>query len=274
MMNSDLAALSRANDVVNAISNTCKTLVKAHDGNIFLLNQEGGLQERIINHDTVECGLELEKCKSGDDLPIYAFSEKFKDDMLNTVYKSVIPNYYEQVNDDCGNLKMALGCIPGLVTIKNRVCALLGEYNLSNQVSSSDLDNFFIKHKCDNPLCASKDFFYMIKPGSEPPMLNVSHPDWLYNTPHTKDEDHEYVHKFIQYIKLFLSEPVSKKCVLCDIFFTLTESENSVNLFGLPEEFIMNETICKWVYEENGKSEDLQLKDFMIVGLSKDKNLT
>ena len=239
-MDADLAALSRANDVVNSINNTCKTFVKAQDGNIFILNQEGGLEERVINQDVIECNKALENSKSGDDLPIYIFTEKFKDDMLNTVYKSVIPSY-DEINKF--NLKIGMGCIPGLICIKSIINSLLGEYNLSNQITTNELDTFFNKHKCDNPLCASKDFFTMIKADSETPMLNVSHPEWIYNLP-KQNEECEYVQKFIQYLKFFLNEPVSKKCVLCDIFFTLTESEDAVNLFGLPEEFIINETIC------------------------------
>ena len=241
-MDTELEALYRVNDVVNAISNTCKTFVRAEDGSVFILNQEGGLEERIINKDIIECNYALENCRSGDDVPIYAFTEKFKDDLMNSVYNAVLPNHKSKM--DRYHKKIALGSMPGLKCIKDKICRLLGEYKLIDKLSNTDIETFFEKHTCDNPMCVSKEFFSLDEPDIEFPKLNVSHPDWFYYLPDSKEEDEAYLKNLIPYMKLFLKEPVSRRCVLCDIYFSLTEGEDAVTILGLPEEFIINDTIC------------------------------
>lgn len=228
-----LENISRCNDIVNAISNNCKQLVRAADGSVFLLNQEGGTNREDINRDAEDCEAVMSRDVEDNTLP-WVFTDKFRKDMLMSIYGMAIPGLAtNRTSKEDANEAFARSLLPGLVSLKTRIRQLLAESN-NDSLSSSALAAFFDDHLCENVMCVRHAV------GDDIPPLNVSHPDWVY----FPDSSKQYLSDMVGYIKLFLNNPVSKRCSLCDTYFKLTDSDSKIDLFGLPEQFKIDKTIC------------------------------
>ena len=228
-----LEDLSRCNDIVNAISNNCKRLVRCVDGSVVLTNQESG---RDLNFDADACRASMEGMEEDPSLP-RVFTEKFKTDMLAGIYQRCMPNGRADEREKRARGALCKASLPGLTALRRTLRRMLAETN-DDTLTSEDLVEFFEGHLCGNPMCV-KDAFKADKTPDLLPRLNVSHPDWFYFP-----LDYGYLAKATAYIKLFLKDPCSKRCALCDTFFRITEEDDPVNLYGLPEQFTLNDNIC------------------------------
>lgn len=229
-----LADLSRCNDIVNAISNNCKRLVRCEDGSVVLTNQECGTD---LNFDADECRTSMEGMTEDPTLP-RVLTEKFKRDILDRVYRECLP---QQANEQEKRAREALckASLPGLTALRRTLRLMLAEMK-DDTLTSDDLVNFFEGHLCSNPMCIKDAFRDTSESDCIPlPRLNVSHPEWFYFPVSIG-----YLAKATAYIKLFLKDPCSKRCALCDTFFRVTEEDTPVNLYGLPEQFTLNINIC------------------------------
>lgn len=227
--------LSRCNDLTNAINNSCKRLVEARDKSIFILNQEGGINRESLNRTATECAEYITPDEGAEEtlLP-WVFRDKFISELMSDVFKRAIPAYNRSETPTKEIEMTALGrsVLPGLATIRATIRQMLAETN-NDSLSSVNLTTFFDDHLCGNVLCI-KDAF-----GTDLPRLNVSHPRWFYFP-----DDKNYLSNVIVYLRSFIKEPVSHRCSLCDMFFSITQEETPIDLFGLPEQFRINNTIC------------------------------
>lgn len=221
--------LSRCNDIVNAISNNCKRLVRCVDGSVVLTNQEIG---NDLNADADACRQILQEFKEDPTMP-RVFTNKFKADLLAGVYKKCIP--FED-REKRTREALAKASLPGLTALRRTLTRMLAEVN-DDTLTSEDLSIFFDKHLCDNPMCVKDEF----KEETEDflPRINVFHPEWFYFP-----TERGYLSKAVAYIKIFLKDPCSRRCALCNLFFDITEGDEPVDLFGLPEQYTLNDNIC------------------------------
>lgn len=234
-MEQHLEDLSRCNDIINAISNNCKRLVRCEDGSVVLTNQETG---KDLNFDADACRASMTGMKENPSLP-GVFTQKFKSDMMADIYKRCMPGGQIRADEERKRAREALckASLPGLTALRRTLRRMLAEIN-DDTLTSEDLTTFFERHLCDNPMCV-KDAFKDKADCNALPRLNVSHPDWFYFP-----TDEGYLGKATAYIKLFLKDPCSKRCALCDLFFRITEEDDPVDLYGLPEQFRLNDNIC------------------------------
>lgn len=223
-----MQAVSKLNDVVNGLANHCKRLVECADGSIVITNQEAGTD---LNTDAERCLESMQESVEDQTLP-RVFTEKFKSDLLAPVYKKCLPPLS---TDKRARDALCCAVLPGLASLRRTLRQQLAEMN-DDTVSTDDLKTFFDNHLCDNPLCVKDAFKADPKPL---PRLNVSHPEWFY-FPRAP----EYTARAAAYIKLFLKDPCSRRCALCDTFFKITEGQDPVDLYGLPEQFKINDSIC------------------------------
>ena len=223
--------LSKCNDIVNAFGNSCKRLVKCEDDTIILLNQEGGVTRKQLNSDLEDCKTKLSAIREDPMLP-WVFTSKFREDIMGQMYRECLPTVSSKDKD----LDIELFCkslLPGLTTLRRTLRQMLAETS-NDSLSSEEISKFF-GFTCTHPMCASKVF----RETADIPPPNVSHPMWLYNT-NTPD----YIQRTVMYIRDFNKRQVSKRCTACDLYFRLTEGEDAVDLFGLPEQFVVNDSIC------------------------------
>lgn len=227
--------MSKCNDLMNAINNSCKRLTRCEDGSIFPLNQEGGVSSEEINSDVYDCMSYFDDQVEDPTVP-WVFTEKFKKDIVDKVYTDAIPSL--KTNADDALVAFCRSLIPGLPTVRRTLRQMLAEMNV-DALQEGQISAFF-DVQCTNPMCAAKAF---VSPTEDPdtfPPPNVAHPRWIYDS--TSCED--YLTKMVLYIKEFVAKPISKRCSACNLFFRLTEGEEPVDLFGLPEKFIVNDSIC------------------------------
>ena len=224
----DAALLCSANDVVNALGNTCKRIVAGAGGEMMPLNLENGVTHKELNDDIDDC---RERMDEVEKLP-YAFTARFRKDMLDDIYKSTVQPI--QQHPPCETFARSL--LPGLLTLRSKLERMIAEARLI-QPTPQALDSFFDDHKCMSPLCLRS--LYKL-----PVQLPVSHPAWFYYPP--EYESMEYLVKAVKYITAFLKKPFSNQCALCDLYFTLAAEDRgpAMNLAGLPEEFRFNRNIC------------------------------
>lgn len=229
-MTDHLEDLSKCNDIVNAISNSCKRLVKCHDGSILIVNQDAGCD---VNHDAERCAESMQGSIEDQTLP-RVFTEKFKSDLLSAVYKKCVPS---TLTSDRAREALCKSVLPGLTVLRRTIRQRLAELN-NDTLTTKNIDCFFDTHLCTNPMCI-KDAFKDKNDPNPLPRLNVSHPEWFYFP-----EDLGYLTKAVAYMKMFLKDPCSRRCALCDIYFKITEGDEEIDLFGLPEQFRLNDSIC------------------------------
>lgn len=223
--------MSRCNDIVNAICNSCKHLVRASDGSLLLLNKEGGDTPEELNADSVGCA-EVVNGEMVETLP-RIFTNKFREDMMTSLYTAAVPAHHLQQKPADPHAAFARSIIPGLKRLRCTLSQMMAQEQLDD-VLPAEISAFFDDHLCTSPLCLRQKF------GKGIPLLNVSHPPWFYLPKDTPD----YLYKCAGYIQSFLKTPVSSRCGLCDIYSSVCDSVTPINLFGLPEQFSVNSTIC------------------------------
>jgi hypothetical protein len=237
-MDETMRDLSRCNDIVNAVSNSCKRLVRCADGCVVVATHE----PTDMNSDVTKCLHATREISPTEDETVpRVFTENFKKDLMTGVFDKCIP-WVAKANER-SETAMCRAVLPGLSTIRYRLRQMAAENN-DDTLTSGDISSFFDDHKCTNELCVRDAF------GTSLPPLNVSHPEWFYFP-----DDRGYLDKASCYIKHFLAAPCSSRCYLCDTFFRLTEEQDSVDLYGLPEQFRLNDIICSLYgrYEVKGE---------------------
>lgn len=235
--------LSRCNDIVNAVSNNCKRLAKCVDGSVVLTTHES----KDMNSDVNVCRkiLEEEAVHGEDQTVPRALNGNFEKDLLAGVFDKCGP--WAVKSNERAEIAMCRAVLPGLNTIRKKLWQMARE-NCDDTLNSEEISIFFDHYVCTNELCLRGAFR-----GNDIdtlPCLNVSHPEWFYFP-----DDSGYFNNAVSYIKLFLASPCSKRCFLCDTFFRLTEQQDAVDLYGLPEQFRLNDIICSMYgrYEVNGR---------------------
>lgn len=222
--------LSRCNDIVNALSNNCKRLVKCADDSVVLATYE----TKNINSDILKCH-DVVKSDSEETLP-WVLTDNFRKDLIRGVMDKCGSRAVAAASVPASETAMCRSVLPGLVTIRSRLRQKAAENN-DDTITTEDFKAFFEDHLCNNELCV-RDAFAGDKPL---PPLNVSHPEWFYLP---EDDLHGYLDRAIAYVINFLASPASERCYLCDIFFKITEEQDAIDLYGLPEQFRINDTIC------------------------------
>lgn len=215
--------LSRCNDIVNAVSNGCKRLVRCADGSVIL-----------TTHEPVSVDKDILDCEEAMDVegrpPPRVFTERFKKDLLDSVLDKCMPGGAPEAGR--ADAALCRATLPGLVTVRTKLRQKAMEMG-SDTLTAADLSSFFGR-VCTNELCVRDTF------GVDLPPLNVSHPPWFY----FPEDEKDYAPRAMAYVKSFLAYPCSSRCVLCDTFFALTEEDEPVDLYGLPEQFKLRNSIC------------------------------
>ena len=144
VMDTNMQDISKLNDVVNAISNNCKVLVKCSDDKtVVLLNQEGGINTEDLSRDAVDAATFTfqNNNKENSQLP-RVFTNTFRKDLLDDIYKQSIPLLRKfsdkRAKDDEA---YARSMLPGLRTIRRRLRQLLAESN-NHSLTESQLTEF------------------------------------------------------------------------------------------------------------------------------------
>ena len=228
--------LAVCNDAVNAISNSCKRLVRCGDGSLLPLNQEGGVTREDINNDALDCMRYFDQQTENPDLP-WVFGEKFRKDIMDKVYRECIPALKGSAHPDDALVSFCRSLLPGLKTLRRTLRQKLAETN--NDSLTVETFNAFFDFQCTNVMCAAKAFVSNDEDVENFPPPNVAHPWWVYNP-----DAPGYLRNIVVYIRSFVKNPLSKRCTACNLYFRLTEGDEPVDLFGLPEQFIVNDSIC------------------------------
>ncbi|KAK3761557.1 hypothetical protein RRG08_010281 [Elysia crispata] len=236
-----LLDLMKCNDVVNAINNSSKRLVRCADDSLAILNQDGGDNADDLNHDLDMCRESFRTSARSDSTLPKAFTNDFRKELMEGVYAACLSTSARDAEyRDMSKKAFCKSLLPGLKSVRDALRQRLAENNVTN-LSGEMLATFFEKHVCDNEMCASKAFCG----GDETiPNPNVSHPDWFY---FPEKNPSKYHVDAVTYITAFLADPVSNRCSACDLYFKVTEGDDPVDLFALPENFAVNTHICSLV---------------------------
>ncbi|GFR77351.1 hypothetical protein ElyMa_003965800 [Elysia marginata] len=246
-----LQDLSRVNDLVSAIDNTTHKLVRCHDGTLLPLMYDGGSNPEDLNRDISDCKKVYDGLACEDTPPPAVFTKKFREDMIGEFYDAAVsqavtgtPLSSENRYDNDFIDAFCRSLVPGLPSLKHTITGLFHDKRLDG-LREDDINTFF-SYRCTDSMCASKALWDGVKVNDDftvddpIPPPNVKHPNWFYYP----EMNGNYATDVFVYIRDFLNEPSSHKCSACDVDCCLMDDDRPVDLFGLPETFHLNMTIC------------------------------
>lgn len=246
--------LTRVNELVSAIDNTTHKLAVCPDGTLLSIMHDGGSTPDALNRDINNCReiYEAEANADESDKPPSVFTARFRKDMMESFYQAAsrqaiggTPLTNKTKADENFIDVFCRSLVPGLPSLRRHLLRLVADRRIAS-LSQDEIDTF-LSYRCSERMCASKGLWDGVHVNDDLsvddpiPPPNVKHPHWLY---YPEDNQPQYCADAVVYIKEFLHDQSSHQCSACDVDYCILDDRAPIDLFGLPETFRLNQTIC------------------------------